>query len=377
MKRLSTIFLFVLLVTGCSDEPNSVGVGLLPRIDGLRVDSLRATALSSSNHRSNVTGTSTIILLGRSGTLEARTLLQFIGFPTTRMSSVVDSAVLSFTIASRFLDSIGTVALEVHRMNRSWAEASLTWDSLGPANLYSDTVDARINVAVSPADSVLRIRVDSVAAHWLRDGNSSPYGIILIPAVSLRPVVLGLRNLDLITGTLFPRLTVAYHDTLGADSLNLTAYQGFFAGDCPAPAAAPTRIYLQAGVAYRGKLLFNVASIPKNASISSATLELHVDPALSLLNQYSRDSLVASFLPDSTKKDSIIYATLGVPSVSMTTFTFDVRNIVQNWVIGKPNQGIVLRAYGETWTFDRFALYDAYAAANLRPRLTIKYTVLP
>lgn len=377
MKHPVSITIVLLgILMGCSDEPNSVGVGLLPRLDGLRVDSLQVTAITSSNYRTNVTGTSTIILLGKYSTMEARTLLQFTGFPTTRMSSTVDSAVLSLTIASRFLDTSGTLAFEVHRITRSWAEGSLNWDSLTPGNLYSDTIDARFNLAISPSDSVLRLRIDSVAAHWLRDGNSSPYGIILLPTVSIQPVVIGLRNFDLLSGALFPELKIAYHDSLGPDSLDIRASQGFFAGNAPAP-APPTRIYLQGGVAYRGKLLFDVASLPKNASITSAALEVHIDPALSLLNAYSRDSLIANFLPDSSKIDSLQLATLGVPAVSGNMFTFDIRNIVQGWVIGRPNQGIVLRAYGETWTFDRFACYDAFATAALRPRLRIKYTVLP
>ena len=377
MRHLLLILPFILLISGCSDDPNSVGISLVPKLDGLKIDSLQVTALTSTNYRTRVTGTSTIILLGRYSTLEARTAFQFVNIPTTRTTAVIDSAVLTFVVASRFMDSSGTISFEVHRMTRSWAESSVNWDSLQAANqIYSDTIDGKFNIAVSPADSLISIRIDSVAAHWMREGNSSPYGIILVPTVSLHPVVLGLRNLDLMTGSLIPALRVIFHDSLGVDSVIQTAYQGVSAADGPMP-SPPTRLFLQAGVAYRGRLLFDVSSIPKNASVTSAALELHIDTSLSVLNQYSTDSLIVNFLPDSTKPDSIQLATLGVPTLTKTGFTFDIRNIVQNWVIGRRNQGLVLRAYGETWTIDRFACYDAFAAPGLRPRLRIKYTVLP
>jgi hypothetical protein len=59
------------------------------------------------------------------------------------------------------------------------------------------------------------------------------------------------------------------------------------------------------------------------------------------------------------------------------SYRANVKNIVQQWLTREHNNGLAVHAYSEFTTLDRFALYGADAPANLRPTLTVSYTLFP
>jgi hypothetical protein len=137
-------------------------------------------------------------------------------------------------------------------------------------------------------------------------------------------------------------------------------------------------MFAQAGVSYRARVLFDSLTIPTNASITQAIIEFPVDGSLSLTNVHTRDSLIVHLLRKNTFPfDSLALGTLCVPALngSQKIYRATITPLVQQWVTREPNYGLVIRAFGEFFNLDRFALYGSSGPAGLQPKLIITYTV--
>src|ERR1041385_7605187 len=273
MNRISLcafILSLSLMLSSCSDEPNAVGINLIPPNDAIKIDSLETTATFDTTFLFRTTGSSSKLLVGNynNGTgqhLKARTLLQFSGFLSVPPGFQIDSAILRLTADYRFKDSTGILGFEVHEMVRPWNEATFTWDSSNSSGAFQTVADTSFLKAITPQDTVIRIRIDTLVRDWVRTSNNAPYGIILIPDSISTNIVLGFRNEDQATA---PRLTIIYHDTSTSDSLVLLPTQTMFVGDGDIPVSTSLR-YLQSGVAFRDLIRFDslVSALPRNVII--------------------------------------------------------------------------------------------------------------
>ncbi len=236
---------------GCSDEPNAVGIKILPPQDSLHIVTYVASATSSSSFLDRVRGTSSTFLLGKTNGIEARTMLRFAGISAIPLTSVIDSAVLSLPINYRFKDSSGTLGFEVHRMLLPFTGTTFTWDSTTASGVYSDTVSGTFLRNITNQDTVLRLRIDTtLIKQWQQTDNGA---IILLPNAVGANVVVGVSNI-----TSFPQLTVSYHDS--ADTIMTiapTSTSGLFLADGPLP-VLPASFVLQAGIVYRGIVRFDL-----------------------------------------------------------------------------------------------------------------------
>ena len=93
-----------LFLTGCSDDPNLVGLGVLPPQDSLQILARETFATSDTTILSRVVGGSSTLLLGTYETLEARTLLAFSGISAIPQTAVLDSARQSPIVAMSFCE---------------------------------------------------------------------------------------------------------------------------------------------------------------------------------------------------------------------------------------------------------------------------------
>ncbi len=364
----------LLMLSGCSGDPNAVGIGVLPAGDSLQVTALASASTSDVSFLSRVAGSSSILLVGQSNDIEARTLLKFSGLSTIPSTAAIDSASLQLTIGYRFKDSAGTLAFEVHNLLRTFPQGKFLWDSAMAPGTYSDTIVGRIIRDISPQDTTIRVRIDTT---FIKQWRSTDVGsVILIPGGT---IIAGASNVVTTAADLRPALSVSYHDT-SAQSMTLRSAAALFVADGIIPAPAD-RIVLQAGVTNKAILHFDSLTIPLKASITQAILEVALDSTLSLTNGFTRDNIDA-FLErrSSAPYDSVItYGTpLGPVYVNgQKIYRANIKSIVQQWFLHEPNNGILLRATGELTTLDRFVLYGTSAPAALRPKLTITYTLLP
>ena len=386
MKKFSPSFTLVALLSmflsRCSDDPNNVGINILPQKDALKADSVEIKATSDTTFLFRTSGSPTRLLIGSYQNLRARTLLQFAGFSAIPVNAIIDSATLALNISYRFKDSTGNLGFEVHEMLHAWNEQTFTWDSSNVPGTYRSTSDTTFLKAITIQDSIVKLRIDNLVSKWVLSGTNSPEGLIFIPDSISTNIVLGISN-DVASTA--PNLRVAYHNasdtTLTLLTLSFIPLQSSFVANGGPPLSSTVR-YLQAGVAYRELMRFDSLStvVPKKVSILQATLEVAADPASSLLNSASHDSILVYFLRDNTSPYvTQALGTLCVPAYNGTQkiFRSDIKNIVQQWVTHEPNYGIVFRTYNEFISLDRVALYGSNAAFSLKPKLKIVYTILP
>jgi hypothetical protein len=363
-------------MSGCNDEPGPLGIRLLPQRDSVIVKSSSSTATSDATYLERITGASTSLLTGISNNVEARTLLGFSGFAAIPVTDGVDSVSLSLPINYRFLDSTGTLAFEVRNMNAAVNPATFRWDSSTVAGAYSDTVSGRFVKSISPTDSTITVRLDTML---IRNWISTNVGtIIFLPQGN---IVAGFTNGVNLFGDFRPLLTVFYHDGTGAPAtFLLRSSWGIFVADGPiAPPAG--RIAVQAGISARGIVHFDSVSVPPLSSITEAILQVAIDTAQSLTNKFTIDKIDAYLVGDVTPPyDSLALALTLLPvypDSGQKVYQGNVRYIVQQWFLHQKNRGIILRATGEQTNLDRFILYGANAPAALKPKLTVTYTLLP
>lgn len=356
----------------CSDEPNATGISLIP--DTLRVGTIVATTTADTTVRVRIGGNAANLLTGKSGTYEARALVEFL-FPAYDAAAVIDSAVMSLRVRYLFPDSTGDLGFEAHAMNRTWNASTFTWDSV--AGSYDAASAGAFLKTITPQDTLISFHLDTALVHqWWQTGNVS---LQLVPSPA-SGIVAGFSNILLADDDARPGIVISYHDAT-TDSLTIVRKSPrvvFVATDELQPVAPG--LALQAGVARRALLRFDSLSIPPLASITSAVFEVAVDGANSVTNAYTRDSLFVHLLrKNAAPFDSLALQIVCTPVTEggQKYFRGDIRSIVQQWISREPNLGLLLRTYGDFTTLDKFALHDATAPVALQPKIRITYTILP
>lgn len=383
MRRFSSLLLLILfipVIDGCSDNPNATGIALIPKGDAIAIAADTIKASVTATDTAHVQGTSTTLLLGTFGPLEARTFLEYDGIPSDKPLATIDSAILTLHIDYRFGDTTAGFGFTVHQLLLAWNSSTLLWSNLVsvPDSLYKHTNDTTFYSAVQAQDTILTVHIEPVVRSWFQAENSAPFGIILIPSPA-QNLVLGFANYVNVDD-FRPTLTIGYHDSTAGDSttLTLTPSQLLFLANSVRPVPTDT-LYVQSGIAYRGRVKFDLSSLPKNVSITSATMNLFLNSSSSLRNTYTVNSITAQPALDSTSAPALsTLSTAGTPDANDSSkFDFDIKSFVQQWIATSPNYGMILRAYNEYISLDGFVFYGANADAAHRPRLTIKYTQFP
>ncbi len=374
---LSTLTIICFLL-GCSDEPTDVGRGLLPPGDTLRIESRELTSTFDTTFLVPISSNVGRLFVGLHDDIEAASIIEFAGIPAFSDSQRVDSAVISFSINYFFLDSSGSYGMNAYRMTKDWSASTFRWDSLSGS--YSDTLAGSFVGSVVPGDTLIRLKLDtSLVRLWGQTGTGS---LALRAPVNIlgMKLILGFLNLAP-PGTFQPGLTISYHDTADT-TIRLTYYaaRGVSVMHSSTP-LTPGVMLLQSGTSTRSIVRFDSLAIPPKASITSAQLVLSPDVSLSLLNKYSRDSLIAYILRGTTfPYDTIALASICSPFNDIggrKKYGADVKSIVQQWLAGRPNYGFILHTYGEFSSLDRFVLSNSEALPSLKPRLKVTYTVFP
>ena len=371
------IIILTYLASGCSDDPNSVGKGLLPQIDQLKIASVETTAVSGSKYLLRIGGYFNRLLVGRNQSYEAFTLLQFSGLSQLLSSDFLEKATLKFSITYRFPDTSGILGIDVRQFQRSFSQSTFTWDSL-TGSAIGRTIGGFPDSLLTPQDSSLSISLDT---SYVREITQSGSGsLILMPSSGSR-LVLGLDNYQDFLVYAGPRLVITVYDSSADSSVTIeyiTDQRVFIANEDVG--AQTGRLTVQSGVATRCRINFDVSKIPTSASITQAIMVVRLDTVASLRSSFASNVLYTNIVLDTSSLPSIggVTASSSLANDSLGAyFQFDVRNIVQQWVIGRQNYGVALRSSEEFIALDRYVVFGADASYSLRPKLFVKYTVLP
>src|SRR5512140_2237412 len=173
LSRFALVAVTLVLAAGtfssCSDEPNATGIGLIP--DSLHLRTLVVPVTGDTSVRVRIGGNAANLLTGKSGTYEARSLMEFLFTPSDLVSGIVlDSAVLTLKVLYRFPDSTGDLGFEAHAMTKTWEATTFKWDSL--AGSTNAAVAGSFLKTITPADTLIRVHLDTaLVRQWWLTGN--------------------------------------------------------------------------------------------------------------------------------------------------------------------------------------------------------------
>ena len=137
------------------------------------------------------------------------------------------------------------------------------------------------------------------------------------------------------------------------------------------------RLYVRNGVSYRGFVGFDISSIPSHAAIHKAVLQLTQDQSSSEFNLYTIDSTLTMFVGDDGSVVNTI-VDLGEPQQvgEQRVYQSTIGEIVQRWVRGSTQHKVAITGYDEPDAVDLFVFYGAAAPQELRPKLTVIYSLV-
>jgi hypothetical protein len=380
---LSSILLLISLVwSNCSEEPTSVGIGLVSSQDLVQVDTATVTAVATSVLKKPInTGGSDNLLVGKyrttdGKTYEAKTLLRFTGFPDTLKSVTVLSANLILGSKYRFGDPQGSLSFNVYKMTQGWTEYGVTWDSISTAS-YDPIVRGNFSSAIADSDSVAVPLDPSLISDWFQEAADSQtiQGIILAPTDASTKIV-GFSSFQSLDASREPQLLVTFLSSDGTvqDSLLFITGEDTYVANIDNLPSDPNLLYVQAGIAYRSTVQFGLDSIPLHVGINRAILELTRDRSSAPPSSRSIDSLVSVLLVSSDSVDITTFVLGSRVDPDSDVYSFVVTPEVQQWVSAKPNYGLQIDAYAESSQLDLFTFHSASASLSLRPRLRIIYS---
>jgi hypothetical protein len=377
----------VLGLIGCVEEPDPVGLSVLPPTDFVTIDSTVVRARNSSSAFA-ITGTklSPRISVGRADDMESWALLRFTQYPAALVDAQVISAELSLRTTYHFGDSTGTLSFLVREASKDWYGDSLTLDSLKLGNYLNPTTTPEVVLGSIGDDSTITFELDTaLVGSWFRsvDGNVPiNYGIALEPTNS--GVIRGFGSFNA-TVESRPSLLIRYLGITSTtvDTAVLIAGLSRYVADVmdDSWASDSTVIRVRNGIAYRAIVGFDVdwtrvPELPPDAAIHNAILEVTLDPSQSRFNSHTRDSLIAVYVDEGGYVES--YIRLSSPPTTVngrTVYTIGVTNFVQRWVIERSVSRIAISGFTENSTFDTFAFFGTAAAdSSVRPRMNVIYS---
>ncbi|MGA7720804.1 MAG: hypothetical protein WCA84_06475 [Ignavibacteriaceae bacterium] len=385
LSLLLTGIIAILLINSCSENPVSVGIGLLKSdyVNVKEIDSYGDSLKQSSSYFKYdipITGSAASLLIGKAANVSASYLSEFnISLPDTIGTDILDgAATVTYAGVSLypnyvFGDSNLAMDFTVNKISYNWTSAGVDADSINSLGI----IQADLSTNRTFSDSLVTFNLDkSYVLNILKYASDSTLGIdhgIYFKPTSNSKKVVGFDAVA--TTSSYTTLKVVllkpgdYSDTLlfypGRESSIVTG---------SIPSISSQDIAVQGGLVINSHLTFNVSSVPANSLINYANLTLNIDTVATIVGYPYLNSLTVLLLTDSTARayDSTQSIEL---SRSGNTFQGNIAAYVQNWIDKGVNEGLLLQVTTQNDGLEYYALTGSNAANRaLRPRLQITYT---
>ncbi|MCX6136501.1 MAG: hypothetical protein NTV54_03285 [Ignavibacteriales bacterium] len=377
------------VLTGCSDNPGLVGAGLLPSDGALSVvDTTLFAATDTVYSVPFAAGLGTNILVGTWNGYSAVALLKFTGvsLPDSLSKATIDTACIVLTNSYSWNLSNTQNNYVVRPMGAVWTESDITRDAL--PRIW-DSLGVQCGTWTSPfaAGGTTTVFLDTATARlWLTNKQDSTHfnGFALHDA-HYRPGVVGAAN-GIIGFSSFqtygpPRLLIKYHLGNYRDSIAVSSGEDTFlaTGAINSDPAMQPCLEIQGGISIRSRVAFNLGSIPKGSIVNSATFSISAKDRM--IGIGTEDSIavfpsLSAATPDNIDGSIYAYGSRSDPSgVTYAMSSAAFRSIVQRWITGFANNGIVIRSATDGYSMDRVLFYPSTeATTTLRPQLRIIYS---
>ena len=393
MIKFLRFSLFALALTlifiSCNQDPTSVGSNLIPAQDKIgfkQLDSYQTNLTQRTSYFENKVklGTANYVLLGKNSYAESSILLLYnIYLPDSLLARIktgeliVTSATMNMIPRYTIGDKSAYFDFSVYQIRSLWSEIGFDRDSLSQLNYDANDVKS----GLTTTDTTITFNLSTnVVSEWLQrkaDSTSAPknYGLFFKPKPSSQKI-LGFRAIEVTSATnesllhiILERPTTGYKDTV-----IVSPYEDVHVMTGSLPPVS-SNFYLEGSLTLQSKLFFDLTQLPKNIIISKATLSLNVDSTKTLDGSLQSDSVLVRVLADSSlnkyTRDSLVTT---IVERKGNIFSGDIAWMVQKWLNGDANEGVILSLTDETTSAARISFYgSADPNKSLRPKLNIIY----
>lgn len=397
--------LFIIVIgysfSGCSDDPASVGKDQIPVGDYIPLNIVNTDSLrqSSFTYSTKVPKSySSIVSLGRNQQAESSILMKF-DFSLLQDSIINYIKNNTLVVKSARIDMVpvysvgeGEFRYKAYKVNSDW-NINFDADSL----VKIEPLDQEVSVPGTFTNSDTLYSFDlstDLVREWLQNVADTilPKGIYLKHDIASNiNRAVGFRayssfsssnssvNLNIIVGTPASETDTLTFDVLEDVHIVKSSSQNPFPDN-------DDYIYIQGGIAVSSFLKFDFPTIPENAVVNYATLEVTYD---SLLSSFGKSDnavdfiAVEYFLEDSANvvnHDSTLNNLSYLSKTGTNQFSGDITRFVQYWFSKNspyPNKGLKLSFFKQIGTIDYLAIISGNneQQQNYKPRIRITYSV--
>lgn len=371
------------LLSGCTETPNPVGAGLLPKTDLLDLDTTTTSASSSATISSVPSASTSRILVGTRENIESWGIIRFIPLPDSLKGVRVSGADLVLRSVYHYGDSLAGFSVALHQITADWSLDSLNYFAISTGGFYNPVPMRSLNLGSIGDTATITLALDTaVVRSWLDsvgDSVTTNHGFILRPTNS--SVIKGFASFSAVDATYRPKLQVRYtrEGSTRVDTVTInTGIERFVARYTTGVGGSDiSLLYVRNGISTRGIVQFDVSSLSPKAAIHSAILELTLHKDLSRFNSYTVDSSYAFYVTDNGNVTSALYTLSEKALVNgFTVYRYEIGRFVRQWLHGALHHKVAIGGFDEPNSLDLFVLYGAGSPAALRPRLKIIYSIV-
>ncbi|MCK9279118.1 MAG: hypothetical protein M0P71_00615 [Melioribacteraceae bacterium] len=385
-KKILLLFIVGLLTFGCSDDPSSVGANLISDGDKVAFDVLdsgedQVKQTSNYYYTPQAFGSTSKVMVGATDEFTAYMLLKFDIYLEDSVialiknnGATVNKSWINFYPKYTAGNQNLKIALTAHEIEKSWA-LEFDLDSLNTLPYKSENVISNL----TDSDTLLTCNLSlDLTKQWI-DGvvnadDSKNNGVIFVPQGKTK--IYGFNAISLFAAS-NPTMYNIEIERPGKwkDTLQITPYldNHVIKGSKP---NLDDRLIVQSGYIVKGKLFFDLSSLPKPSIINKAIIELSLDSLMTKDGTPSSDSLVIYSMKDSSTNaltsDSVYNLLL---TKSGTKYTGDITWLIQKIIEGSEYQGFRLDLFDDSVAASRIVFYGSkYQDSAKRPRIKITYT---
>lgn len=400
-NNILRILLALLVITlySCNEQPTNIGYSLLyDTIDVFTISNAEKQIIAETENfllQAQIANNGALFLGVGSG-IKANAILRFGSFPDSIIDAIdyepFEAKIYMSPSRYTFGDSLtNSFAFTAHKVNQFW-DIKSTWDSIFKPDGTSDKIDARLlgsfDGDIIQLDSMLDIDFDlelDLIKEWMQNQRDSisNWGIALIasPKTSLirkfyaQQVSKEYSNAKL--KVLFRRKNNP------SDTLELLLSAAVESSFIHSPQTPKEDIVLQGGTSSRCYFTFDFSSLPQNAGIHKATLELTLDPSRCTVGNNGVDSIITAHIydPNIEEMDEPLAAYYAERVKGTNIFKFEaLASAIEYWnrISGKMRFVVLPEGNDLYRELDKLTFYGLNNPdSSLIPKLRIIYSTRP
>ncbi len=391
--------LSVVILYSCNDLPTNVGYSLLyDTVDVLTVSNAEKQIIAETENFLKQTQISNngALFLGIGNGLKANAIIRFGFLPDSLVNStnyeLLEAKIYMTPTRYTFGDSLtNSFGFTAHKVNQLW-DIKSTWDSIFHPDGTSDIIDSRVignyNGTITQQDSMYDIEfiLDlDLIKEWIQNQKDSVpnWGIALIPTGNTT-LIRKFYAQQVAKTYSNPKLYITFRDINNPDSiLSITMKSAIESSFIYSDTTTNDDIVLQGGTSSRCIFTFDFSSLPPNAGVNKAVLELVLDPNRCNIGNYTLDSIICAEIynaDDNEMKEPLtIYYAERVKGTDVFRFQ-TVTSAVEYWNRIKGRMKFVIMPEGNDLyrELDKLTFYGLNNAdSTLIPKLRIVYSTRP